>query len=82
MLYRVQWMLISWMGWSDYLVELTEEERHDLENYFEAEQKAVKLMGYRIMPADIKSLENVIDIHKDDRHSEEELYKETDKKGA
>lgn len=80
MLYRVQWMLISWMGWSDYLVELTEDERRDLEAYFEAEQKAVKLMGYRIMPADIKSLENVIDIHKEDRHNEEELYKEASEK--
>lgn len=81
MLYRVQWMLISWMGWSDYLVELNEEERRDLEDYFEAEHKAVRLMAYRIMPADIKSLENIIDIHKEDLRSEEELYKD-DKKGA
>jgi hypothetical protein len=82
MLYKVEWMLISWMGWSEYLVELSEEERRDLEAYFEQEQKSVKLMGYRITPADIKSLENVIEIHKEDRHNEEELYKETDKKGA
>ena len=78
MLYNVEYELVSWTGMAKYLVELSLEERDNLIEYFEKESARGKLMGYRITIADIKSLENLIDIHKGDVRDEEELDKKID----
>lgn len=88
MLYNVEYELVSWGGgMTKYLVELSIEERDQLVEYFEKESARHKLFGYRITVADIKSLENLLDIHKGDVRDEEELDKRIDeeeksKKGA
>lgn len=79
MLYNVEYELVSWGGgMTKYLVELSHEEQGQLIEYFEKESARGKLFGYRITIADIKSLENLIEIHKEDVRDEEELEKKID----
>jgi hypothetical protein len=72
MLYTVGWELISWTGSSTYIAELSEEERHDLESFFEREHRENRIIRYQISPFDIKDNSVIRQIYEDDLKAEDE----------
>jgi hypothetical protein len=72
MLYTVGWELISWAGSSSYMAELSEEERRDLESFFEKERCENRIVRYQISPFDIKDSSVIRQIYEDDLKVEDE----------
>lgn len=75
-LFIVKYMLASWTGYAEYLVELTEQEVEDLKLIFEASKREHKLWSWEFRPADVKNASSIKDILADDiKHQNEEEAK-------
>lgn len=70
MLYGVGWQLSSWDGKSEHIVELSLEEKKDLEAFFEAERAADRVVTWCVRLIEIQDLGNLKYAYKEDLREE------------
>jgi len=73
MIYKVSWQLPSWMDSCQHIAELSKEERHDLESFFEEEIGTKRILSYKIVEAPVANWEVLHGVYGDDLAAEKEF---------
>lgn len=71
--YSVRTSLISWVGESERLVELSKKELKELEAFLEKERLENRLFGCRIQPAVIRNFKDFREMHQRDLDMERNM---------